>query len=226
MVTETTGRRRPGRGKYDRSKSREERRADQRRHLLDVAAEVFATMGYSDASVTAIVERAGVSRHTYYAHFADLREALVAVYEDATSRFFDQVVGALRSIDDPIDRLRVGIAGYLRNLASNAALAIVLYREITALGAAELHRRAAVWDRYAAFINEGVAEAYGRGQLSRRPDELTAYALVRAMEGVAMRYIERGDGDRILEAAPVLVELFLRAYGYTGDVEAAARGEA
>jgi hypothetical protein len=55
--------------------------------------------------------------------------------------------------------------------------------------------------------------------VARPPDEQTAYVLISGMETLALRYIDRGEADRLTEAAPRLTELVLRAFG--GDPEAA-----
>jgi enolase len=64
----------PGRGKYDRTRSPDERQKDQLRRLLDAAAHVFAEKGWAEATVETIVTRAGMSRRTFYEHFDDLKD--------------------------------------------------------------------------------------------------------------------------------------------------------
>jgi hypothetical protein len=54
---------------------------------------------------------------------------------------------------------------------------------------------------------EGLRRAYEAGYARRLPDEVTVYALTAAIEAVALRYIDRGEEDRILEAVPSLVGL-------------------
>ena len=54
-------------------KVRAERQAETRRRIVEAAAHLHATLGPAATSVSAIAERAGVQRHTVYAHFADDR---------------------------------------------------------------------------------------------------------------------------------------------------------
>ena len=202
---------RPGRGNYDRSRTKEERHAERHDRLLRAAAVVFVEDGYSSATLGKIVARAGVWRRTFYDHFDDLRDCLVAVHDHAVAVFSD--LGAeMHGVTDPIERLHKGIVGYLTTIGNNGALAQVLTRDVLGLGREHVLRQDAVYTRFAMIIVEGVAEARARGLVSRRPDELTAYALVGAIETVALRYVDRGETDRILDAAPTLVELVLRAF--------------
>src|SRR5512142_3344759 len=85
----------PGRGKYDRSRSPDERQKEQQRRLLEAAAHVFAEKGWADATVEAIVNRAGMSRRTFYEHFDDLRDCLLTLHDRVTR-------GAVRAIETQI----------------------------------------------------------------------------------------------------------------------------
>lgn len=55
---------------------------DSRAALLDAAAQVFATHGYVGASVDRIAQRAGLSKGTFYWHFASKEELFLALVEE------------------------------------------------------------------------------------------------------------------------------------------------
>ena len=201
-----------GPGKYDRALSASERRAEQRGRLLWASAEVFAAKGFARASVDAIVKRAKMSRRTFYDHFEDLADALVAVYDFAVSTLFQHVEAKVRAETDPIEKLRAGIESYLTLYSQHAELSRVLHREIRAAGPKHAVRHEATVARFGALISEGVAEAYAQGIATRAPDETTIYALVSGIEAVGMRYLDRGEEHRIGEAVPLLTELAVRAF--------------
>jgi AcrR family transcriptional regulator len=50
---------------------RAERRAETRRRIVDAAVDLHTSVGPARTSIRAIAERAGVQRHTVYAHFPD-----------------------------------------------------------------------------------------------------------------------------------------------------------
>jgi AcrR family transcriptional regulator len=201
-----------GRGKYDRGQSAAERHEEQRLRLLGAAAEVFGAKGFANTSVAEICSEAGMSRRTFYEHFDDLRDVLLQVHERAANLAFRFVETQVRAATDPLDRLRAGVEAFLTALASQGDLARVLFREVHAAGPKNELVHEAQLSRYVGLVFEGVADAYAKGIATRPPDELTIFALMSAMEAVAMRYVMRREEARAIEAAPMLVELIVRAF--------------
>jgi len=201
-----------GRGKYDRAQTPSARHEEQRQRLLVAAAEVFAAKGFANAAVADIVSTAGMSRRTFYEHFDDLRDVLLQVHERAASQAFRFVESAIRAAPDPTARVKAGVEAFLTMLASQGDLARVLFREVRAAGPATEAIHEALLSRYVGLVFEGVADAYAKKIVTRPPDEVTIFALVSAMEAVGMRYVMRREEARAIEAAPTLVELFVRAF--------------
>jgi AcrR family transcriptional regulator len=59
--------------KYE-MKRRAERMEETRRRITEAAVELHETVGPARTTVSAIAEKAGVQRHTYYAHFPELKD--------------------------------------------------------------------------------------------------------------------------------------------------------
>ena len=59
--------------KYE-MKRRAERVQETRRRIAEAAMELHETVGPARTTVSAIAEKAGVQRHTYYAHFPELKD--------------------------------------------------------------------------------------------------------------------------------------------------------
>jgi AcrR family transcriptional regulator len=57
-----------------------------RERLVLAAVDLFIEQGYDDTTVAQIAERAGVTRSTFFRHFSDKREVLVAGQEFPVSR--------------------------------------------------------------------------------------------------------------------------------------------
>jgi AcrR family transcriptional regulator len=76
-----------------------------RRRITAAAFELHATIGPSRTTVSAIAERAGVQRHTVYAHFPDVE----SLFEACTRHGMDAMAmpdpDPWAAIDDPADRL-------------------------------------------------------------------------------------------------------------------------
>src|SRR5215468_3236214 len=59
-------------------KRRAEQQADTRRRIVEAAVELHGSVGPARTTVSMVAERAGVQRHTFYAHFPDERSLLTA----------------------------------------------------------------------------------------------------------------------------------------------------
>src|SRR6201994_998251 len=69
----------------------------QRRRLFDAAARVFARDGYASASAEAISREAGMSKATFYEHFANKEECLLSLVDESVTevlRAMDEVAEA------------------------------------------------------------------------------------------------------------------------------------
>src|ERR1700739_1664107 len=66
----------------------------QRERLLAAMTDAVAELGYTATPVSEVIERAGVSRKTFYVHFRDRRDCLVAAYEQAAARMLDRLDSA------------------------------------------------------------------------------------------------------------------------------------
>ena len=100
-------------------KRRAERQQETRRRIMDAAVELHTTLGPSRATVSAIAERAGVTRPTVYAHFPDDRSLLEACSGHVRETVPPPDPAAWRSISDPGARLETALRdlyGYYERL--------------------------------------------------------------------------------------------------------------
>jgi len=66
--------------------ARAAKQEDTRRRIVDAAIELHCSVGPARTTVAQIAERAGVQRHTYYAHFPEERELFLACSGAALER--------------------------------------------------------------------------------------------------------------------------------------------
>ena len=59
-------------------KRRAEQQAETRLKIVEAAVELHSSVGPAQTTVSMVAERAGVQRHTFYAHFPDERSLLLA----------------------------------------------------------------------------------------------------------------------------------------------------
>ena len=144
-MPDTQSRRLP-RGRH--ALAREEVRRIQRSRLCAAMAEVMAEKGYVDTSVADVLQRATVSRQSFYELFDSKLDCFNAAFECAgellLERLADEVPVPAASTA-PADRLQLcerAIGAYLRALAGELAYARLFLVEVYAAGPEAIDRRA------------------------------------------------------------------------------------
>ena len=102
---------------------------DTRRRIVEAAIDLHATIGPARTSVSAVADRAGVQRQTYYRHFPDERSLLRACSGLHQERAPMPDAEALREIADPYDRLGQGLTELYGYYAANEALLANVIRD-------------------------------------------------------------------------------------------------
>src|SRR5687768_18574853 len=64
--------------------------ASQRTRLLEAVGRAVAERGYAAATIDDVVRRAGVSKKTFYEHFADKQDCFLAAYEAASEELLER----------------------------------------------------------------------------------------------------------------------------------------
>jgi AcrR family transcriptional regulator len=110
-------------------KRRAEKKAETRRRIVEAAVELHSSIGPAQTSLSRVAERAGVQRHTLYAHFPDERSLFMACSGLAMERDPLPEAAAWRSIKDRRKRLRVGLAAVYGWYERNAEMAACVLRD-------------------------------------------------------------------------------------------------
>lgn len=201
-----------GRGKYDRSLTAAARQADQRTKLLDAATSVIAAKGFGETTVEAIVERAGMSRRTYYEHFSDVRDVLSQIYDRAAAISLTMVQSSARAHSEPLDALRAGLAAYVTAVTAYPEVARVMFQEYRQGGRDFETRYQRDSGRYAELLLEMLSAVHAAGHLGKQPTEPTVFAIAKGIEGLAVRAIATKRQQDLAALVPELVELSLAPF--------------
>src|SRR3981189_393250 len=84
---------------------------DAQGRLMKSALELYAKRGYDQTTVAEIAERAGLTKRTFFRHFADKREVLFGGQEVHHRLFADGIAGA-RAAAPPLEALGAGLAAF------------------------------------------------------------------------------------------------------------------
>jgi AcrR family transcriptional regulator len=183
----------------------------QRRRLFAAAAAVFSRVGYADATAEAIARQAGMSKATFYEHFANKEDCIVALFDTAT----DVVLHAMRTAGDTSrhepaqERIRASIAAFLQALADFPDEAQTLLVEIVGAGPRAMERRDRALDAVSQYIDDFNREDAERGVAPRLGSPHDAFAIVGAVVELASRQIRTGRPADIRELEPVVERLVL-----------------
>ena len=181
--------------------SREEVAESQRARLIQSMIEAVAERGYSETRVVDVVERAGVSRATFYELFDDLEECFLASYDHVSSRLFEAMSsGFEQRADAPwAERIRTGMSAYLELLAGwpeGARFALV---EVLAAGPQAVVRRDASLRHFAEFVDAG------RNHSSLELPGITSIAIVGGVNELLYSEVLHGATARLPERLPDVV---------------------
>ena len=162
-----------------------------RAKLLEAAERVFESLGYHDASIVKITERAGIGLGTFYLYFGGKQEVFDEVVEDLNRRVRHAMTEAANAQESRLAAERAGFRAFFRFTAEHPALyRIIRQAEFVSPGALRMH--------YTRIV-EGYVEGLKAGQLSGevRPmnPEVAAWALMGIGELIGMRWVLWQDGD-------------------------------
>lgn len=108
---------------------RAERQEETRRRIVEAAVELHSTLGPARTSVAQIAGRAGVQRHTYYAHFPEERDLFLACSGVSLERDPLPDPEAWRALPAGGERLRRGLAELYAWYGRNAEMAACVLRD-------------------------------------------------------------------------------------------------
>jgi len=110
-------------------KRRAESQAETRQKIVEAAVDLHGTVGPAATTVSMIAERAGVQRHTVYAHFPDDRSMLLACSGLVAERDPLPEAEPWRAIADARARLRTGLGALYAWYERNARLTARVLRD-------------------------------------------------------------------------------------------------
>jgi AcrR family transcriptional regulator len=110
-------------------KRRAERQAQTTLRIVEAAVDLHGSVGPALTTFSMLAERAGVQRHTLYAHFPDERSLMLACSGLALERDPLPDAEPWRAIEDHSERLRTGIRAVYGWYERNAELAACVLRD-------------------------------------------------------------------------------------------------
>jgi AcrR family transcriptional regulator len=196
------------------------RGARTRRRILDAAESVFAELGYHDASIVRITERAGVAQGTFYIYFSSKQQVFDEVVLDLNHRVRQAMAEASSGAPNRLEAERRGFAAFFDFTAEHPSL-YRLIRQAEFVSPEILHHH---YERIIAGYIPHLEAAMASGEVARTDPTVLAWALIAVGEMAGMRWI-LWDDHRSMPPA-VFEELVAVIGRMLGTGASAARGDA
>jgi AcrR family transcriptional regulator len=191
----------------------------QRARIIAAMTEVACERGASNVTVAHVVERAGVSRRTFYELFDDREDCFVAAFEQALRRAAELVLPAYRAEGRWSERIRAALVALLEFLDGEPVMGLLLVGPPGA-GTLALERRRRVLAHVIAAVDEGrtlkgIAKGHAASERSKPaagPPPLTAEGIVGgALSILHARLSEQSPGS-LLELTNPLMSMIVLPY--------------
>jgi len=180
----------------------------QRTRLLTALAQVCAKHGAANVTVAHIVERAGVSRRTFYELFSDREDCFLAGLEEGLGRMASRVVPAYEQPGKWRERIRASLIELLSFLDDDPVTGRLVIVETLGAGREALRRREHVLAQVIDAVEAGRLEVKG----GLDPTRLTAEGVVGGVLSVLQGRLVEGSRVSYLDLLNPLMSMIVLPY--------------
>lgn len=182
-------------GPVDRRAARAsgQRRA-RRDQILRAAERVFAEKGFHAASISDVIDAAGISRGTFYLYFDSKR----VIFSELLDSLFRKLAACVRPVDltegapSPLQQLRANVTCALRVVAANQNLMGVLYRSGQGVDPDADQQVAAFTTSIISLIRRALRRGQELGVVRSLDDELVAPFIFGGVKEIVFQGLQSG----------------------------------
>jgi AcrR family transcriptional regulator len=185
----------------------EEVAADQRTRLVDAMVSLVWERGYTDTTVADLIERAQVSRKTFYAHFTDRHDLLLAAFDTVAPNAFNQAREASQRTGGATRRLEALMRRLCAVALESPGTIALSTIEVASANPAGLQRHDKLMGDFGELIGECLS--------SEDREEQLQPTLARALAGSTYRTIDaqlRTRNMRDIKELPPQLARWTRSY--------------
>lgn len=196
-------------------------RAIQRERLIVAMLNAAAELGYLETNVQDVIDRAGVSRPTFYEHFSNKEDCFLAAFDTSAERLRKKIDAAARKGGDVWrDRVRFALEALLRFAGREPDTARTMIVEARAASSTAVRRRVELMDEFARCLEMQALKLLPEGR-SHTP--LTASGIVGGVESLLYSRLCKQEADQLEALLPSLMYFVVLPYeGHEAASEAFA----
>jgi AcrR family transcriptional regulator len=171
---------------------------NQRERLIAGLIQALYEEGYQNTTVAIIGQRAAVSKSDFYKHFESKDDCFIAAYDAAVEQIRRHLLAACEGAqgEDWAGRVAAGIEALLKQLDGLRA------------GRGVYDRYQAGVESFVGLIGEGAPRSADGAEVPETTDE----AVVGGIASMLGRRLLAGEGERLSELFPEILEFVLAAY--------------
>jgi TetR/AcrR family transcriptional regulator, cholesterol catabolism regulator len=161
------------------------RALDRRRHIMSVAARVFAEKGYYATTIADLAQAAGIAKGTIYWYFNNKRTIMLAILDDMSAEIvstFDQI---LRDAPDGLEALLKCIQPALDLLDKHGPIYLMYFLEIGSTDSSIQEKFQQIYKVVHAGTRVAVERGIREGKIRKVNPDLAAYAVMGLVERIS-----------------------------------------
>lgn len=165
-----------------------------RRHLLELATELFSERGFEAASMDELAQRAGVSKPVIYDQFGSKEGLVVAVVDAMGIELNEAIRAAVDGRTDPEDLLRTGSLAFFHFVGERRATFAMAFGAVRTLDSTSVplvEKVTEIRTRQDALVAAAIAAT--AQTLGGDPDPLEISAITRGLNGIYEGLVEWWD---------------------------------
>jgi AcrR family transcriptional regulator len=173
----------------------EEVATDQRERLYEATIQAINERGFVATTISDLVAHAGVSRRSFYEHFENKEECLLATYDALIERLTTRIAAAYDPEDEWIDQIEAIVQALFEASSDRPDAARLVCVEMGAAGPVGIERWARDAELLTAFITSVFEHAPGEGTVPAP----VARAIVGALRTILYSRVRRERSSRSLK---------------------------
>lgn len=185
-------------------------RTIQRERLILAMLSAVAELGYLQTNVQDVIDRAGVSRPTFYEHFSNKEDCFLAAFDTSAERLRKKIDAATRKGGKVWrNRVRYGLEALLRFATREPETARTLVVEARAASSAAVRRRVELMDEFARCLDTQAQEFLPETDAR---SSVTASGVIGGVESMLYSRLCKQEHDQLESLLPSLMYFVVLPY--------------
>jgi AcrR family transcriptional regulator len=194
---------------------------EHRTRLLQAMGSSAADRGFAATTIADIVREAGVSKRTFYEHFASKEACFLALYRAVSASALRTLSESVRPEKPWHHQIETALNAYFGHLSAGPRLLRTLFVEIHHLGGEGAAVRREVMQHLADFLLQTVNHPSGGAAASPALSPTMAMAAVGGINELVLMAIERGEAEQLTRLTPAASEIVRALAHVPADAEPA-----